>query len=69
MDEEKIKYYSTIATKSMNDGYRAVSESITDHGLDKARELFKMEIRLKYDWIDESNINDLFSTGTYYHFK
>ena len=69
MDIATIKFYSKVATVTMENGYSLVSKLIESHGIDKAKIAFKSEIVEKYNWIDGSNVNHIFSTGSYYHYK
>ncbi len=69
LDPVKIDEYSRVAREVMNDGYRVVSRLLEVHGKSLTKEQFQDSFNSMYPWVNNRNISNLLSTGTYYHYK
>ena len=69
MEPKRVDKYSRVAREAMIEGYDVVSKMLESHGKNLSKEQFQESFIFKYPWVNERNISDLMSTGTYYHHK
>lgn len=69
LSPEELDKYNAIAQNAMHFGYNLVSSMAEKQGqvIDKAQ--WKIEYLSRYPWVNDKNLNHLYSKGNYYAWK
>ena len=69
LTREELDRYNTIAQDAMHFGHGLVYSMMEKQGKNIDEAQWKKDYLTRYPWVDDKNLNHLFSTGKYYAWK
>ena len=69
LSTEQLDNYNAIAQAAMKTGHDLVYRLAESHGANLDRAVWRSAYGAQYPWVNERNLERLFSTGMYYAWK